>query len=171
MATQPFWVMHASAPQVWEFSDVAAVTWSARMGVIGACIVMPPGTVPVSIHPGHSYDPATRTLCRTTAAGDDESAFSHPGTDTLTFTQAGTGRFRVWRSPHRGVANSALAHRRCALNGFDLGFYSDASVGASWNVPTRLGQPACSASAAYGPWPPSPTASSTTSSPFPQNRN
>lgn len=91
MPTQAYWVMNSSAPQVWTFSEVAAVAWSARMGFFGACIVMPVGTVPVSIHAGHSYDPATRTLCRVTSGGADESSFSHPGAAVLTFVQAGAG--------------------------------------------------------------------------------
>ncbi|MFE3146568.1 hypothetical protein ACFXJ6_07880 [Streptomyces sp. NPDC059218] len=86
------WFPLRDQTETWEFSEPVRAEWGVQIRRTGDCLVLPEGTVPVTVAPGHTYDPATRALC-TTAPSNDESVstFSHPGATELAFT-AGAGQ-------------------------------------------------------------------------------
>ncbi|MFB7496085.1 hypothetical protein ACFC09_15560 [Streptomyces sp. NPDC056161] len=90
----------SAGPLPVTFDRAVSVEWGARVGRrstgVGV-LVMPPGTVLVSLAPEHLWDPATRMLSSVATAGpvsetSPVSRFMHPGPVTeLEFATDGTG--------------------------------------------------------------------------------
>ncbi|MEZ7005831.1 hypothetical protein [Streptomyces sp. AD55] len=84
------WFLLREQVQTWAFTETVRAEWGVQLRRTGDCLVLPEGTVPVSVAPVHTYDPATRTLCLTGPSDDTSfSTFSHPGAEVLTFTAEG----------------------------------------------------------------------------------
>ncbi|MDQ0376484.1 hypothetical protein [Amycolatopsis thermophila] len=91
---QPWWAVDVPGPQVWTFDQPVRVAWSVRLNA-NACLVLPEGTVVEALHPAHTYDAGTRTVCGGAGASNNDpeqvSRFSHPRLTTLTLTPGGSG--------------------------------------------------------------------------------
>ena len=92
--TQGYIIYPAQNPQIWTFDTPVSLRFGLR-GLNGAeCFVVPLDAVAETIHPGHSWDPATGRLCRVTSGPNDESTFTLAGPVTeLRLSAVGANAF------------------------------------------------------------------------------
>ena len=88
---QGYAIYPGQSPQVWTFDGPVSVRFGiAGLNLPGECVVVPEGTVLESQGATHSWDEATRQVCRTATAPADESIFTIAGpVDDLTLDVVG----------------------------------------------------------------------------------